>query len=1262
MYLGSQTLTAAATTGVGFDNTLFSAPTGSFITTTVTFNGSTSEFSQCRVVTPGVTVSNVTTGVAVSPATMLAGGLATATVTFTNTSGAAVNLTSFTATLPPGFSLVRNSTTVGGVSTTEPTSSEPAALGGSLVWPRSGGNPPPQWPLQLPAGGSRVITFGLSAPATPVGPAALTVGGTATGSSVSPSSTDISAAASVVNSLVVPASEDTWVNEGDTDANYGADPTFDVQGGNGTPNSRRRALLKFDLSAIPAGTTVTGAKLRVGTIGGFSYDGDINHHALAIPDGWSEGTVTWLTRPADGVGTVACAFAATGCDDSSVLAETNPDYLGKDDVFYGGPYGVFDHLHTIPRPPETGTLASRLALRVQSERSLPGAALSIEIINPCCGPPDEGYLANYVSSENATRPELRPALVLTLTAGGGGGSTVVTTTADAGAGSLRQAILNANAQAGAQTISFNISVPEVGPKVIALQTSLPDITGPVTIDGTTQPGYVAAPNTPPLIVLDGSVAGVVGNGLTVAAGGNGSVIRALSITNFSPAPAAAIDVGAADVVVDRSYIGVRPNGTTVGANGVGIRVLGPDAVIGANTGIGLGNLIVASQVAGVELESNDAQVVGNIISAVTGVAGSGNAVGIFNDGATGSVITANGITSSTTGDGVVLGGASAGVDILNNGISANAGLGIDTRNDGVTENDPPGPVDHENFPTVVSATPNGPNLDVVVQFLARGRLPAESYRLELFRNTACDPSGNGEGEQRLGTASVTTNVDGFATSTFVVPGTTTGALTATATPLAAGNNRSTSEFSDCLVIGGGGGNLVLDAVQASVPSTGRVPLASIPGSALVARPAGSTEASPIRDIPIRDIPIRDIPIRDIPIADIPIRDIGFADGNVLPLLSSFSLSDIPLLRPGGWPAALATSTLATAPPQNVTLRDVLALNLPGLANLSLADLDLSRTALGQVPAAAVVLGAVPLAQLELPGGADWCQLAGPGVTCSPSSNVLAISIQGAPIADIPIADIPIRDIPIADIPIADIPIRDIPIADIPIRDIPIADIPIADIDQPHEHRQLQRRPELPDDGDAVRRFHVRDHDAELGVRGRRDAGRPAPRAAVAERRDARRRAGLALLQHGRRRLGAHRPRDGRAPGGGRRSQRDRLERRRPAVRLCDRRDRRPPEGVDLRPERHADRPRAAGGRAHQPPGTRHRHRPDREGDSRVGARRRARIDVADRVPDVPAVPRGTAVGDGGGDGGRPCRDLGSGADLGDRDLRAERRREPAHAG
>ena len=153
MYLGSQTLTAAATTGVGFDNTLFSAPMGSFITTTVTFNGSTSEFSQCRVVTPGVTVSNVTTSVAVSPASMLAGGLRDGHVTISNTSGSAVDLNSLTATLPAGL-LVRPELDDGRRDVRRRPSRRRASrsLGGALGWPRSGGNPPPQWPLPLPAG------------------------------------------------------------------------------------------------------------------------------------------------------------------------------------------------------------------------------------------------------------------------------------------------------------------------------------------------------------------------------------------------------------------------------------------------------------------------------------------------------------------------------------------------------------------------------------------------------------------------------------------------------------------------------------------------------------------------------------------------------------------------------------------------------------------------------------------------------------------------------------------------------------------------------------------------------------------------------------------------------------------------------------------------------------------------------------------------------------------------------------------------------
>src|SRR5690349_8551987 len=64
----------------------------------------------------------------------------------------------------------------------------------------------------------------------------------------------------------------------------------------------------------------------------------------------------------------------------------------------------------------------------------------------------------------------------------------VTSNGDLGIGTLRQAIILANAMPGADTIAFNIT----GTPTIHPLTALPAVTGPTTIDGTTQPGYAAA--------------------------------------------------------------------------------------------------------------------------------------------------------------------------------------------------------------------------------------------------------------------------------------------------------------------------------------------------------------------------------------------------------------------------------------------------------------------------------------------------------------------------------------------------------------------------------------------------------------------------------------------------------------------------------------------------------------------------------------------------------------------------------------------------
>ena len=67
---------------------------------------------------------------------------------------------------------------------------------------------------------------------------------------------------------------------------------------------------------------------------------------------------------------------------------------------------------------------------------------------------------------------------------------MVTNTSDSGPGSLRQAILDANAGPAINNINFDIGS---GPQTIAPLSVLPDITNPVIIDATTQPGYAGTP-------------------------------------------------------------------------------------------------------------------------------------------------------------------------------------------------------------------------------------------------------------------------------------------------------------------------------------------------------------------------------------------------------------------------------------------------------------------------------------------------------------------------------------------------------------------------------------------------------------------------------------------------------------------------------------------------------------------------------------------------------------------------------------------------
>jgi hypothetical protein len=208
------------------------------------------------------------------------------------------------------------------------------------------------------------------------------------------------------------------------------------------------------------------------------------------------------------------------------------------------------------------------------------------------------------------------------------GGFIVTNTNDSGAGSLRQAILSANASADYSSITFNI--PGAGPHIITPASVLPNITQRVAIDGYTQPGASVntngqwqADNAVIKIVLNGAPG--VSNGLVIQTA-NYCTIRGLAIRNFSTNNG--IFMQGTGNVVEGCFIGTDASGTVAGGNEYGIQVAGSNAVIGGNTPAAR-NVIAASNNTGIYLAATGCTVKNNFIGTdATGTVDLGNNWGI----------------------------------------------------------------------------------------------------------------------------------------------------------------------------------------------------------------------------------------------------------------------------------------------------------------------------------------------------------------------------------------------------------------------------------------------------------------------------------------------------------------------------------------------------------------------------------------------------------------------------------------------------------
>jgi parallel beta-helix repeat protein len=137
---------------------------------------------------------------------------------------------------------------------------------------------------------------------------------------------------------------------------------------------------------------------------------------------------------------------------------------------------------------------------------------------------------------------------------------VVTHAEDEGDGSLRQAILDANAHSGTDRIVFNIEGEAL---TISPMEPLPDITEAVEIDGTTQPGYEDRPR----IEIEGSllVASDI-SGLSLTA--SDCTVRGLAFTRFGAG--GVLVSGASNVTIEKCHFGVDPGGAFALGNAHGI--------------------------------------------------------------------------------------------------------------------------------------------------------------------------------------------------------------------------------------------------------------------------------------------------------------------------------------------------------------------------------------------------------------------------------------------------------------------------------------------------------------------------------------------------------------------------------------------------------------------------------------------------------------------------------------------------------------------
>lgn len=272
----------------------------------------------------------------------------------------------------------------------------------------------------------------------------------------------------------------------------------------------------------------------------------------------------------------------------------------------------------------------------------------------------------------------------------------VLTNADSGADSLRQAILDANDNPGADTIAFNL---QVGSLTINPLNVLPNITDPLTIDGTSQPGYAGTP----LVVLNGSQVAEEFN-VCLEIDTSNSTIKGLAIQDYVEAIVIGGfgSSGVAGNHVELCYLGLNTAGTASVSNYNGVRIdngatnnviggtAGQGNVISGNTNTGV--VILGEGTSGNRVEGNTIGTSPDKTTAISNGAGVGIAGGATGNTIGGLVAGASNLISGNVDHGILILGTTTAENLVQGNLigtngSGTTALGVFTNSSGILMGD-----------------------------------------------------------------------------------------------------------------------------------------------------------------------------------------------------------------------------------------------------------------------------------------------------------------------------------------------------------------------------------------------------------------------------------------------------------------------------------------------------------------------------------------------------------------------------------------------